>query len=69
MDDGQQSWLMDNIAEAMHDVPKDTQIRQFAHFLKADPDYGSGVATRLDLSINNLPVTEAAEWEKKYTGA
>ncbi|WP_259781155.1 catalase [Aestuariispira ectoiniformans] len=41
--------LMDAIAGAMQGVPVDIQKRQIAHFEKADPAYGSGVAKRLGL--------------------
>ncbi|MCC2111873.1 MAG: catalase, partial [Hyphomicrobiales bacterium] len=40
--------LMDNIAAAMADVPEDIQRRQIGHFTKADPNYGAGVAERLE---------------------
>ncbi|MEZ5838903.1 MAG: catalase [Hyphomicrobiales bacterium] len=39
--------LMDNIAAAMADVPAAIQERQIAHFRRADPAYGEGVARRL----------------------
>jgi len=32
-----------------------------AHFYRADPDYGIGVATRMGLSANDLPTAQAAE--------
>lgn len=43
------SVLMDNIAAAMAGVPEHIVRRQLAHFSKADPAYGSGVAERLGL--------------------
>jgi catalase len=38
---------MDNIARAMQGVPEAIVRRQVAHFAKADPAYGSGVAKRM----------------------
>jgi catalase len=49
-----QQELIENIVGAMHDVPQDIQVRQIAHFTKADPDYGSGVARGLGIDINKL---------------
>ena len=43
--------LMDNIAEAMAGVPKPIVERQVAHFYKADPAYGLGVAKRMGVSV------------------
>jgi catalase len=44
---GEQERLMDTIAGAMAGVPRDIVDRQIAHFMKADPAYGQGVAVRL----------------------
>jgi catalase len=41
-------------------VPTEIVKRQVAHFYRADPDYGIGVATRMGLSANDLPTAEAA---------
>jgi catalase len=49
-----QQRLMDNCAEAMQGVPIDIVKRQIAHFYKADPAYGLGVATRMGLSAADL---------------
>lgn len=38
---------MSAIAGAMQGVPETIQQRQIAHFAKADPAYGAGVANRL----------------------
>ena len=46
----QKRQLFDNIAAAMQGVPEQTQLRQIAHFTKADPAYGRGVAARLGLT-------------------
>ncbi|WP_088342912.1 MULTISPECIES: catalase [Rhodomicrobium] len=53
--------LMDNIAEAMAGVPVEIIKRQVAHFYKADPAYGEGVAKRTGLSAADLPSAVAAE--------
>jgi len=50
---------MDNIAEAMQGVPVDIVKRQVAHFSKADPAYGQGVARRMGVAVSD--VAEAAE--------
>ena len=52
-----QARLMDNIVEAMGGVPAEIVERQIAHFYKADPAYGRGVAQRTGLNIT----AEAAE--------
>ncbi|KGM31270.1 catalase [Inquilinus limosus] len=51
LDDGARARLMDNIAGSMRSVPEAIQRRQIAHFAKADPAYGAGVAERLGLAI------------------
>jgi catalase len=43
-DEGQRQRLFRNIAESMHGVPHDIIERQIAHFRKANPAYGDGVA-------------------------
>ena len=57
MSPDQKRQLFDNIAAAMQGVPEDIQRRQIAHFAKADPAYGQGVAGRLGLAAR----LEAAE--------
>jgi catalase len=39
--------LTTNIATAMGSVSDDIKQRQLGHFMKADPDYGAAVATKL----------------------
>lgn len=51
MDDGARARLMDNIAGSIRSVPEAIQRRQIAHFAKADPAYGAGVAERLGLAV------------------
>lgn len=47
--------LVNNIVEAMKPVEKDEiKLRQIAHFYKADPEYGLGVAKGLGLEVPNL---------------
>ncbi|MBB4267393.1 catalase [Roseospira visakhapatnamensis] len=47
MDAEQQERLMDTIAGLLAGVPGEIAERQLAHFHKADPAYGGGIATRL----------------------
>jgi catalase len=49
LDPGQRTRLMDNIARAMQGVPENMVRRQVAHFHRADPAYGEGVARRMGL--------------------
>ena len=56
-----QQRLFGNIAEAMQGVPMDVVKRQIAHFYKADPRYGEGVAKRLGIKIEDLGLAVAAE--------
>ena len=45
----QKRQLIQNIVGAMKTVPREIQERQVAHFAKADPAYGEGVAKGLGL--------------------
>ena len=56
----QKNQLFDNIKAAMDGVPVEIVKRQIVHFYKADPDYGIGVATRMGLSVADLPAVSAA---------
>jgi catalase len=49
MDVAAQQRLFDNIVGAMQGVPRDIQERQVAHFTRADPAYGAGVAKGLGI--------------------
>ena len=51
MDTAAQQRLIDNIVGAMQGVPRNIQIRQVAHFAKADSAYGAGIAKKLDISL------------------
>jgi catalase len=50
MSPDQQRQLFENLAAAMAGVPEAIQRRQIAHFAKADPAYGAGVAEKLGLN-------------------
>ncbi len=50
----QKKQLIGNIVEAMGSIPKDIQVRQMRHFYKADPDYGTGVAQGLGISMDEV---------------
>lgn len=58
--DGQER-LCDNIRDAMQGVPVEIVKRQVAHFYKADPAYGRGVARRMGLSDSDFNFADAAE--------
>jgi len=47
----QQQRLFANIAAAMQGVPEEIVMRQLAHFTKADPAYGAGVAKALGIAF------------------
>ncbi len=56
-----QERLCDNIRDAMQGVPVEIVKRQVAHFYKADPAYGRGVARRMGLSDSDFNFADAAE--------
>jgi len=43
--------LIENIVDSMRTVSREIQERQIAHFYKADPAYGSGVAAGLGIEV------------------
>ena len=47
----EQARLIANIVGTMQGVPREIQLRQIAHFSKADPAYGAGVAQGLGISL------------------
>ncbi|GLK89889.1 catalase [Pseudomonas turukhanskensis] len=51
MNSEQQALLISNIAGAMQSVSEEVQLRQLAHFSKADAAYGRGVAKALGLNL------------------
>ncbi|WP_028238741.1 catalase [Stutzerimonas azotifigens] len=54
MNDDQRALLIDNIVGAMKSVTRDVQLRQLAHFFKADPAYGAGVAKGLGVDPSQV---------------
>ena len=54
----QQNVLCKNTACAMGDAPQEIKIRHIGNCLKADPDYGKGVAEALEIPLSEVP-TEA----------
>ena len=58
MPEAERERLMDTIAGAMQGVPEPIVRRQIAHFHRADPAYGAGVAQRMGITD---PVVTAAE--------
>ena len=54
MNASQKEQLFSNIGEAMAGVPQRIKVRQLVHFFKADPDYGHGVAEKLDLDMQKF---------------
>ncbi len=55
MSDNQQALLFANTARAISDAPGEIQIRHIGNCLKADPDYGKGVAEALGIPLSELP--------------
>jgi catalase len=51
--------LIDNVVGTMKSVPQAIQERQIQHFLRADLDYGRGVAHRLGLKIGKVTASNA----------
>jgi len=60
MDTEERRRLIGNIAAAMREVPQQIQWRQIAHFTKADPAYGAGVAEALGISLEEREEPRAA---------
>jgi catalase len=51
MNEGQQQRLFNNFAASMEGVPENIIQRQLAHFTKADPAYGAGVAKAVGVAM------------------
>ncbi len=49
MSQAERGRLIQNLVAAMKPVPREIQERQIGHFMKADPEYGKGVAEGLGL--------------------
>jgi catalase len=60
MSSSQKEQLFENVRAAMDGVPVQIVKRQVAHFYRADPDYGIGVAKRMGIAASDLPA-QAAE--------
>ncbi len=54
MNPAQKEALFGNTARAMGDAPKEIKIRHIKNCLKADPDYGKGVAKALKISLSEV---------------
>ncbi|WP_287029482.1 catalase [Pseudomonas sp. UBA6310] len=54
MDAEQKALLIGNLVGAMGSVSREVQLRQIAHFLRADPAYGAGVAAGLGVDLNQV---------------
>lgn len=54
MSGGQQAQLLGNLAEALRPVPRFIQLRQLLQFYRADAAYGSGVAQRLGIALDEV---------------
>jgi catalase len=54
MSSDQQALLFSNTARAISDAPREIQIRHIGNCLKADPDYGKGVAEALGIPLSEL---------------
>jgi catalase len=44
-----------NPARSMGDIPREIKIRHIGNCLKADPDYGKGVADALGIPLSEVP--------------
>jgi catalase len=51
----QRKALFGNTARAIADAPRDVKVRHIGNCLKADPDYGKGVADALGIPVSELP--------------
>jgi len=54
MNAAQQKVLFENTARAMGDAPEFIKIRHIGNCLKADPEYGKGVAKALGISMEKV---------------
>ncbi|MDD1776514.1 MAG: catalase [Candidatus Methanomethylicus sp.] len=54
MNDGQKNALFGNTARAMGDIPKMIKIRHIKNCLRADPEYGRGVAKALGIPMEEV---------------
>ena len=54
MNSEQKQLLFGNTARAMGDAPQEIKIRHIRNCLKADPEYGKGVAKALDIPLSDV---------------
>lgn len=54
MSEPQKKVLFENTARAMGDAPTEVKLRHIGNCLKADPEYGKGVAEALGISMNDV---------------
>jgi catalase len=54
MNDDQKSQLIGNLVSVLMAVPRYILLRQLGHFYRADPDYGSRVADRLGIGVDEI---------------
>lgn len=54
MSDAKKEILCGNTARAMDGVPEAIKIKHIQHCLKADPDYGEGIADALSISLDKV---------------
>ncbi|MEO6904047.1 MAG: catalase [Bacteroidia bacterium] len=54
MNNNQQQVLFENTARAMGDAPKEIKVRHIGNCLKADENYGKGVANALNIGMNEV---------------
>ena len=54
MSSEQQKVLCENTGRAMGDAPKEVKVRHITNCMKADPEYGKGVAKALDISMDEI---------------
>jgi catalase len=52
--------LIGNIVTAMNAVPREIQLRQIGHLLRADRAYGEGLASQLGITLADSPGVEEA---------
>ncbi len=54
MNPTQQQALFENTARAMGDSPKEIKVRHINNCMKADPEYGKGVAKAMGIQLNEI---------------
>jgi catalase len=55
MTPAQQQRLFENTARSLGGAAKEIQLRHIGNCLKADPDYGAGVAKALGIPLSEIP--------------